>query len=118
MATIQDSGQTLLRLLTDALDFSRADAGQLELAEDSFHLPGLLDDLSALWTARAELKGLSLDFRYDGALDQWALGDAVRVVPQVDRQPLGVADVGQWDAEVVAEVDCPFGEAGSDGLGH
>ncbi len=79
VATIQDSGQTLLRLLTDALDFSRADAGQLELAEDSFHLPGLLDDLSALWTARAELKGLSLDFRYDGALDQWALGDAVRI---------------------------------------
>ena len=48
VTTIQDSGQTLLRLLTDALDFSRADAGQLELAEDSFHLPGLLDDLSAL----------------------------------------------------------------------
>jgi signal transduction histidine kinase/ActR/RegA family two-component response regulator len=79
VTTIQDSGQTLLRLLTDALDFSRADAGQLDLAEDSFHLPGLLDDLSALWTARAELKGLSLSFRYEGALDQWALGDAVRI---------------------------------------
>ena len=79
VTTIQDSGQTLLRLLTDALDFSRADAGQLELAEDSFHLPGLLEDLSALWTARAELKGLSLSFRYEGGLDQWALGAAVRI---------------------------------------
>ncbi|MCH0612411.1 HAMP domain-containing sensor histidine kinase, partial [Escherichia coli] len=77
VTTIQDSGQTLLRLLTDALDLSRADAGQLELAEDSFRVPVLLDDLSALWSARAELKGLSLEFAYEGAADQWALGDAV-----------------------------------------
>jgi len=79
VATIQDSGQTLLRLLTDALDLSRADAGQLELAEDSFCVPALLEDLSALWSARAELKGLSLDFAYEGAAGQWALGDAVRI---------------------------------------
>ena len=79
VATIQYSGQTLLRLLTDALDFSRADAGQLELAEDSFHLPALLDDLSALWTARADVKGLSLAFAYEGVADQWGLGDAVRI---------------------------------------
>jgi two-component system, sensor histidine kinase len=79
VTTIQDSGQTLLRLLTDALDLSRADAGQLELAEDSFCVPALLDDLSALWAARAELRGLSLDFAYDGAPGQWALGDAVRI---------------------------------------
>ncbi|MDF2901573.1 MAG: response regulator receiver protein [Phenylobacterium sp.] len=79
VATIQDSGQTLLRLLTDALDLTRADAGQLELAEDSFCLPALLDDLAALWSARAELKGLALAFSYDGAPDQWALGDAVRI---------------------------------------
>jgi signal transduction histidine kinase/CheY-like chemotaxis protein len=79
VATIQDSGQTLLRLLTDALDLSRADAGQLELAEDSFCVPALLEDLSALWTSRAELRGLSLDFAYEGEAGQWALGDAVRI---------------------------------------
>ena len=79
VATIQDSGQTLLRLLTDALDLTRADAGQLELSEDGFCAPALLDDLAALWSARAELKGLSLVFSYDGAPDQWALGDAVRI---------------------------------------
>ena len=79
VTTIQDSGQTLLRLLTDALDLTRADAGQLVLAEDGFCVPALLEDLAALWTARAEQKNLSLTFAYDGALDQWALGDAVRI---------------------------------------
>lgn len=77
--TIQDSGQTLLRLLTDALDLTRADAGRLELSEDGFSVKALLDDLAALWSARAELKGLTLNFVYEGAEDQWALGDAVRL---------------------------------------
>ncbi len=79
VATIQDSGQTLLRLLTDALDLTRADAGRLELAEDGFCVPALADDLAALWGPRAELKQLRLAFSYDGPADQWALGDPVRI---------------------------------------
>jgi len=79
VSTIQDSGQTLLRLLTDALDLTRADAGRLELAEQGFCVPALLDDLSALWMARAEQRGLSLAIDYRGDAEQWALGDAVRI---------------------------------------
>ena len=77
--TIQDSGQTLLRLLTDALDLSRAEAGRLVLDEAPFCVSAMLEDVAALWTARAELKGLNLDFAYEGPAGQWALGDAVRV---------------------------------------
>ncbi|WP_421934080.1 ATP-binding protein [Phenylobacterium sp.] len=76
---IQDSGETLLRLLTDALDLSRADAGRLDLNEDSFALARLTDDLATLWGARAELKGLALTVAYDGPPDQWALGDEIRI---------------------------------------
>lgn len=79
VASIQESGQTLLRLLTDALDLSRADAGRLELAEEGFHVPAVLDDLAALWGARAEQKGLNLTVAYEGAADQWALGDVIRL---------------------------------------
>jgi two-component system, sensor histidine kinase len=39
----------------------------------------MLDDLAALWVARAEQKNLNLAFSYDGEPDQWALGDAVRI---------------------------------------
>ena len=76
---IQDSGATLLRLLTDALDLSRADAGRLDLNEDSFALSRLTGDLATLWRARAELKGLTLTVAYDGPADQWALGDEIRI---------------------------------------
>ncbi len=37
--TIVESGQTLLRLLTDALDISRAEAGAMDLAETGFAFP-------------------------------------------------------------------------------
>ncbi len=79
VATIQDSGQTLLRLLTDALDLTRADAGRLELSEEGFCIPALVNDLAALWESRAELKGLTLSFAYEGPAEQWALGDPVRI---------------------------------------
>jgi signal transduction histidine kinase/ActR/RegA family two-component response regulator len=77
--SIQDSGETLLRLLTDALDLSRAEAGRLELSEDGFAVARVAEDLAALWGARAELANLTLKVRYDGAPDQWALGDEIRI---------------------------------------
>ena len=77
--TILDSGRTLLRLLTDALDFSRADAGQLELQQEPFFVSGLLDDVAGLWTAPAADKGLDFTVTYQGPPDLWALGDEVRL---------------------------------------
>jgi signal transduction histidine kinase/ActR/RegA family two-component response regulator len=77
--TILDSGETLLRLLTDALDFSRADAGQLELEQQPFCVATLLDDVASLWSARAGEKALDFTVSYQGPADFWALGDAVRL---------------------------------------
>jgi signal transduction histidine kinase/ActR/RegA family two-component response regulator len=77
--TIVRSGQTLLRLLNDALDLSRAEAGRLELQEDSFRLASLADDIDALWRPRAAEAGLSLVTTFEAVDDVWALGDAVRL---------------------------------------
>jgi signal transduction histidine kinase/ActR/RegA family two-component response regulator len=77
--TILDSGETLLRLLTDALDFSRADAGAMELQREPFRVATVLDDIAGLWSAPAAEKALDFTVAYDGPADLWALGDAVRV---------------------------------------
>ncbi|HTK35556.1 MAG TPA: ATP-binding protein [Caulobacteraceae bacterium] len=106
--TILDSGQTLLRLLTDALDFSRADAGHLELQQEPFCVSALLGDVAGLWTAPAAEKALEFDVAYEGPPDLWALGDEVRV-KQVFNNLIGNAlkftDRGAVRVRLVAERD-------------
>lgn len=63
--TVIDSGQSLLRLLTDALDMSRASAGMLTLEEEPLDLGAVAFDIDALWRARAEEKSLGLTIRTD-----------------------------------------------------
>jgi len=77
--TILDSGQTLLRLLTDALDMSRASAGLLTLEPAPMHIDALGTDLEALWRPRAEEKGLALTVACDTRGHDWVMGDAMRV---------------------------------------
>jgi signal transduction histidine kinase/ActR/RegA family two-component response regulator len=106
--TILDSGETLLRLLTDALDFSRADAGQLELDQQPFCIPDLLSDVANLWSARAGEKALDFPVTYQGPSGLWALGDAVRL-KQVFNNLIGNAlkftDRGEVCVRLEAERD-------------
>jgi signal transduction histidine kinase/ActR/RegA family two-component response regulator len=106
--TILDSGQTLLRLLTDALDFSRADAGHLELQQEPLCIAKLLDDVTSLWTAPATEKALEFSVSYQGPEDLWALGDEVRL-KQVFNNLIGNAlkftDRGAVRVRVTAERD-------------
>ncbi|MGA0606356.1 ATP-binding protein [Phenylobacterium sp. VNQ135] len=77
--TILESGGVLLRLLNDALDLSRAEASGLALDEAPLGVSALLDDAAGLWTAQAELKGLTLEARYEGPTGVWALADGGRL---------------------------------------
>jgi len=77
--TILESGGTLLRLLNDALDLSRAEAAGLELDEAPLEVARILEDAASLWNAQAELKGLTVSAVYDGPADLWVLADSVRL---------------------------------------
>ncbi|HET6972076.1 MAG TPA: histidine kinase dimerization/phospho-acceptor domain-containing protein, partial [Phenylobacterium sp.] len=77
--TILESGGTLLRLLNDALDLSRAEAAGLDLDEAPLAVARILEDVEGLWAAQAELKGLALEVRYEGPADLWVLADGVRL---------------------------------------
>ncbi|WP_292083727.1 MULTISPECIES: ATP-binding protein [unclassified Brevundimonas] len=77
--TILDSGNSLLRLLTDALDMSRAEAGILTLEPAPLDLNAVAADLSALWRPRAEEKNLRLTVTTDTAAARWVVGDEMRL---------------------------------------
>ncbi|VTO11416.1 Autoinducer 2 sensor kinase/phosphatase luxQ [Brevundimonas vancanneytii] len=77
--TILDSGNSLLRLLTDALDMSRAEAGMLTLEPAPLDLQAVTADLSALWSPRAEEKALDLRVHGDLRAARWIIGDEMRL---------------------------------------
>jgi signal transduction histidine kinase/ActR/RegA family two-component response regulator len=106
--TILESGGTLLRLLNDALDLSRAEAAGLELDEQPLLAAQLPDDVAGLWAAKAELKGLVLQVGYDGPADLWVLADRVRlrqVLNNLVGNALKFTDQGQVDVRLSAQVD-------------
>lgn len=77
--TILDSGESLLRLLTDALDMSRAEAGLMSFETTPVHLDRLAADLEALWRPRAQEKGLTLRVACETGDYDWVVGDEMRL---------------------------------------
>ncbi len=56
--SIQQAGTHLLRLVNDALDLARIEAGRLELERQPFDLAPLLEEVAALMAPVAERRGL------------------------------------------------------------
>lgn len=77
--TIVDSSETLLRILQDALDLSRAEAGELEIDSAPTSLRDLVDDIQALWEPRASRDNVTLLTAYEGDTELWAHLDGARI---------------------------------------
>jgi CheY-like chemotaxis protein len=76
---IQRSGQMLLKLLNDALDLARIEAGKLSLDLAPFDPRALLRDVAALEQGQARAKGLAFKLEIADDLPARVMGDALRV---------------------------------------
>lgn len=79
ITTIVESSETLLRILQDALDLSRAEAGELELHPTATPLRALMDDVQATWAPRASQDNVTLMVSYEGDTELAAVVDGARV---------------------------------------
>ena len=70
-------GQMLSQLLNDVIDFSRIEAGRLELQPEPVDPADTLASVVRLLKPQAEAKGLKLEVRLDG--DGWIMADPVRL---------------------------------------
>lgn len=77
--TIRRSGESLLVLLNDLLDFSRIEAGRMDLEVIDFDLRTMMDSTVRLVAVLAEQKGLELTCHIDSALPAVMNGDPGRL---------------------------------------
>ncbi len=76
---IRRAGEHLLRLVNDALDLARIEAGKLQLVEADFALCTLLDDIAGLMAPAAERKGLAYVEQIEPDAPPALRGDRTRV---------------------------------------
>ena len=79
LSVVQRSGQHLMQVINDVLDFSRSEAGSLPIHTQPFALQPVLQEAADMVRASALEKGLSLDVQVRIAPDEWVDGDAMRL---------------------------------------
>jgi signal transduction histidine kinase/CheY-like chemotaxis protein len=84
LATITSSGQHLLTVLNDILDYSKIEAGQFELEQQPLSPGVLVHEVVQLNAGLARERGLHLEMSSAAEVPTWVAGDMVRL-----RQVLG-----------------------------
>ncbi|WP_371170245.1 response regulator [Aliiroseovarius sp. 2305UL8-7] len=77
--TISNSGAALLTIINDILNFSKIEAGKMELEEAPFDLQSAIEDVVTLLSAKASEKSVEVALRYDPTLPRWFQGDVGRL---------------------------------------
>jgi signal transduction histidine kinase/CheY-like chemotaxis protein len=79
VSVIRNSGHALLTVIDDVLDFSRMEAGKLQLDPEPFALTEKIDSMMRLLEPRARERGLAFSATVDGHVPEWIVGDPGRL---------------------------------------
>ena len=77
--TIKTSGETLLKLINEVLDLSKAEAGKIELEEIEFELEQAIEPVIRFITHSCREKNLELGVYLDAQIPQVVKGDPARL---------------------------------------
>lgn len=79
LLTVQSSGNALLRLISDLLDFSKSDSGGLQLEPAAFNLPEIVRQTVRPLFFQAQQVGLEISCQIDPAIPDTVIGDPGRL---------------------------------------
>jgi signal transduction histidine kinase/ActR/RegA family two-component response regulator len=77
--TVQHSGDALLTIINDVLDYSKIEAGRMTVEQIDFNLRAVCDEVRAILQAAVAQRGLVMSLAYDATLPQFIKGDPVRL---------------------------------------
>jgi two-component system sensor histidine kinase/response regulator len=107
--TVRNSGEALLTIIDDILDFSKVEAGMLEIEDIEFSVRNVVNDVVDLLAGSAQAKGLELISVFDSSVPPVISGDPGRM-RQVLTNLIGNAIKFTQAGEVVVrvnEIDVP-----------
>ncbi len=76
---VKTSGDALLALIEELLDYSKIEAGKIDLETRPFALPALIEDITELLAPRAQAKQIEIAAYVDERLPLEVVGDAARL---------------------------------------
>ena len=79
LRTLQFSGESLLHIINDILDFTKLDSGKIELSAIDFNLRELVQSLYQSFSYKAKEKGIVFDVEYDQRIPFFVKGDNFRL---------------------------------------
>ena len=79
LRTLQFSGESLLHIINDILDFTKLDSGKIELSAIDFNLRELAQSLYQSFSYKAKEKGIVFDVEFDQRIPFLVKGDNFRL---------------------------------------
>ena len=79
LRTLQFSGESLLHIINDILDFTKLDSGKIELSAIDFNLRDLAQSLYQSFSFKAKEKSIVFDVEYDDKMPFYVKGDNFRL---------------------------------------
>jgi PAS domain S-box-containing protein len=77
--TLRFSGNHLLTLVNDVLDYNKMESGKIILEQTQFNLNDFLDEILRSYSFRSKAKNLKFDIRKEGAIPDEVIGDQIRL---------------------------------------
>jgi signal transduction histidine kinase/DNA-binding response OmpR family regulator len=106
VSTVRDSGDTLLEIINEILDYSKIEAGELHLEDASFDVVECVDSALALVALPAAGKGLELVGQVDPGCPRMLRGDPTRfrqILANLLSNAVKFTAAGEVTATVAAE---------------
>lgn len=101
--TIRSSGDTLLAIINDILDYSKIESGKMELENRPFNLHSIIEESFDLVSQQSDKKGLELMYGLAPSVPQVLIGDPTRL-RQIITNLIGNAVKFTEKGEVVLKV--------------
>jgi PAS domain S-box-containing protein len=79
LRTLQFSGESLLQIINDILDFNKLDSGKIEISAIDFNLRELVQSLYQSFSYKAKEKNVVFDIEYDEQMPFMVKGDNFRL---------------------------------------